>query len=215
MTEIAVLGSGAVGTSLATGLAAAGHRVLTGSSRPGRPRPADDPAPAAGVRFTGHAEAVRGAGIVFNTTPGEVSVALLRDLEPALRGRVLVDVSNAAERSPEGFPVAPLYPHSSLAEEIQRVLPRTRVVKALNTMDHSVMTAPRILPAPATAFLSGDDAGAKAELAALLGDLGWPREWILDLGGLYTARALEWTVLMLGPFITRHGFVPFGLSIAH
>ncbi|WP_330335527.1 NAD(P)-binding domain-containing protein (plasmid) [Streptomyces sp. NBC_00536] len=215
MTRIAVLGSGAVGTSLATGLAAAGHRVLTGSTRPDRPRPADDPALAAGVRFTGHAEAAEHARIVFNTTPGEVSVALLRDLEPALRGRILVDVSNAAERSPEGFPAAPLYPHSSLAEEIQRVLPRTSVVKALNTMDHSVMTAPRILPAPATAFLSGDDPRAKEELSALLGDLGWPREWILDLGGLYTARALEWTVLMLGPFITRHGFVPFGLAIAH
>lgn len=107
MTRIAVLGSGAVGTSLATGLAAAGHRVLTGSTRPDRPRPADDPALAAGVRFTGHAEAAEHARIVFNTTPGEVSVALLRDLEPALRGRILVDVSNAAERSPEGFPAAP------------------------------------------------------------------------------------------------------------
>ncbi|MFE0510531.1 NADPH-dependent F420 reductase [Streptomyces sp. NPDC058964] len=213
MTDIAVLGSGTVGTSLALGLARAGHTVLIGTSRPER-------APSgelreAGVRLTTHASAVEPADVVFNTTPGELSVDILRPLEPQLRGRILVDVSNAHVRSPEGFPAAPVYPESSLAEELQKALPRTRVVKSLNTMDSRVMINPSVLPVPATACVSGDDAGAKETLVGLLRDLGWKDEWILDLGGLYNARAQEWVVLMLGPFVTRHGLVPFSLAIVH
>ncbi|MET9958587.1 NAD(P)-binding domain-containing protein [Streptomyces sp. NPDC006326] len=215
MSTVALLGSGSVGATLAAGFARAGHTVLIGSGDPGR-RAADAGAlTAAGVRFTRRAEAAGAADVVFNATPGEASVELLRALEPQLRGRVLVDVANSAVRGPEGFPVAPLYPDSSLAEEIQRVLPHTAVVKSLNTMDSAVMVDPRILSSPPTAFLAGDDARAKAAAAELLDGLGWPKEWILDLGGLYNARALEWNYLMLGPFIRAHGPVPFSLAISH
>ena len=50
---------------------------------------------------------------------------------------------------------------SALAEQLQHSLPGTRVVKTLNTMLFSVMTAPATLTQPPTAFLSGDDTDAK------------------------------------------------------
>ncbi len=213
-TTIAVLGSGKVGSSLAAGLASAGREVLIGSGDPQRRRASDDALRTAGVRIAGRAEAAGAAGIVVNTMPGEVSVDLLRQLEPELRGKILVDVSNAAERGPQGFPTVLLYPGSSLAEAIQQVLPQTSVVKALNTMDHTVMVGPRSLSSPVTAFVAGDDAEAKAVVAALLADLGWPADWVLDIGGTEAARVIESAVLMLGPFVTAHGYVPFGLAIA-
>ncbi|WP_331742250.1 NAD(P)-binding domain-containing protein (plasmid) [Streptomyces sp. NBC_00876] len=212
MSSVAVLGTGTVGITLAVAFVRAGHTVLVGSGDPSRPQ--EDLA-RAGVRVTGHAEAVEAADFVFNATPGEISAELLGGLEPALRGRILVDVSNAAVRGPDGFPTGPLDPNTSVAEEIQKALPDTRVIKTLNTMDQRVMVDPAILPVPPTAFLAGNSPQAKAAVGALLHDLGWKDEWLLDLGGLTAARALECSYVMLGPIINRYGFAPFSLAIAH
>ena len=90
-----------------------------------------------------------------------------------------------------------LYPNGSLAEEIQKALPGTRVVKSMNTMNTSVMEDPAALSGPSSIFVSGDDASAKQTVKELLRDLGWPQEWIVDLGGLATARGPEHMFLML------------------
>jgi predicted dinucleotide-binding enzyme len=100
------------------------------------------------------------------------------------------------------------------AVKLQAALPDTRVVKSLNTMLFTVMTNPRSLATPPTAFVSGNDADAKAQVSALLGELGWPPEWIMDLGGLESARATEALILMVPYVLRRHGFSPFALTVA-
>jgi predicted dinucleotide-binding enzyme len=111
-----------------------------------------------------------------------------------------------------GLPAELLYPGSSLTEQLQAALPDTHVVKTLNTMLYTVMTAPTQAP---TVFLSGDDAQAKQVVARLLTDLGWHQEWITDLGGIETARATEAAVLFVPHVIRSRGFAPFAISIAH
>ena len=129
-----------------------------------------------------------------------------------LDGKILVDVSNATERT-EGGPGPLVYPGSSLAEHLQEALPDTRVVKTLNTMLFMVMTAPGSLSHPATAFLSGDDADAKATVLGLLADLGWPAEQVLDLGGVATARGPEALILLVPDVLRARGFAPVAISI--
>jgi predicted dinucleotide-binding enzyme len=208
---IAVIGTGSVGTTLATALARAGHAVTAGSRDP-RPRAADWSAP---VPLTGMADAVAHADVVVNATPGSESIDLLRPLAPQLAGAVLVDVANAVEQGPDGFATALRYPGSSLAEELQLALPDARVVKTLNTIGPaSAMAAPGALATPPSAFLSGDDAAARRLVAALLADLGWRPEWVIDLGGLATARVTEAFVLLVRPLVQALGPVPFGLAVA-
>jgi 8-hydroxy-5-deazaflavin:NADPH oxidoreductase len=155
------------------------------------------------------------ADVVVNATPGRESVDLLRPLAQRLAGTVLVDVANAVEHGPDGFAESLHYPESSLAEELQRSLPDTRVVKTLNTLGPAeAMITPGALATPPSAFLSGDDDGAKQVAAALLGDLGWRPEWIIDLGGLSTARVTEAFVLLVRPLVQALGPVPFGLAVA-
>jgi 8-hydroxy-5-deazaflavin:NADPH oxidoreductase len=209
--KIAVLGTGNVGTTLAAALARAGHAVTAGSRDPGR-RAAGWSAP---VPLAGLAEAAEGADVVVNATPGHASVDLLRPLAPHLAGTVLVDVANAVEQGPDGFATSLRYPAWSLAEELQRALPDARVVKTLNTLGPAAaMVAPRTLATPPSAFLSGDDDTAKQAAATLLGDLGWATEWIIDLGGLSTARVTEAFVLLVRPLVQALGPVPFGLAVA-
>lgn len=130
-----------------------------------------------------------------------------------LQGRILVDVSNATVDGPDGLPTDLLYPGSSLAEQLQEALPGTRVVKTLNTMLYTVMTAPAALTQTPTVFLSGKDPEAKQVVRGLLADLGWQQEWITDLGGIETARAAEAAILFVPHVIRSSGFAPFAISI--
>ncbi|MFE2877322.1 NADPH-dependent F420 reductase [Streptomyces roseus] len=196
MSEIAVLGNGRVGGNLAAALTRAGHRVTVADRTQGAA-----------------AEAARTARIVINATPGAGSLERLTALREELRGKILVDVSNATTDGPDGLPEDLLYPGSSLAERLQEALPETRVVKTLNTMLFPVMTAPATLAQPPTAFLSGEDPQAKQSVRELLTDLGWSKEWITDLGGIRTARATEAAILFVPHVIRSSGFTPFALSI--
>lgn len=211
MTAIGILGAGRVGTGLARGLARAGHDVVVGRRAPA----ASDPTgPGAEIRCTDQRTAAATADIVIHAAPGDTALERLRSLEGELAGKILVDVSNATHDGPDGLPGDLVFPDGSLAERLQRALPATRVVKTLNTMLFTVMTAPGALSAPPTAYLSGDDRAAKDTVSALLADLGWQPGWIEDLGGISTARATEALVLLVPHVLRRNGFAPFAVSLA-
>ncbi|MGV9823568.1 NADPH-dependent F420 reductase [Nocardia xishanensis] len=197
MSKITILGGGRVGGGLATALTRAGHEVTVADRSPGAA-----------------ADAARTGQIVINATPGAGSLERLAELREELRGKILVDVSNATVDGPDGLPADLVYPGSSLAEQLQEALPETHVVKTLNTMLHSVMTAPAALTQTPTAFLSGKDPEAKQVVRGLLADLGWHQEWITDLGGIETARAAEAAILFVPHVIRSSGFAPFAISIA-
>jgi 8-hydroxy-5-deazaflavin:NADPH oxidoreductase len=211
VANIAILGSGRVGSALATKLAAAGHNVTIGSRNPSE---AAEKLAGAAVHVAKPDEAAAAAEIVVNATPGESSLDRLAAIRDALAGKLLIDVSNATARSADGMPSGLAYPNSSLAEHLQQALPDTRVVKALNTMLFLVMVDPRSLGVPPVAFLSGDDEDAKATTAALLGDLGWPADWIEDLGDITSARGPEAMVLIVPSIMRSRGMVPFALTVA-
>ncbi|WNG28354.1 NADP oxidoreductase [Cystobacter fuscus] len=211
MNRIGILGTGRVATALATRLASTGRDVMIGTRNV-----ADASARWTGpaVTFATHSQTAREAALLINATPGDTSLERLGALREELDGKILVDVSNATRRGAEGLPAGLLYPDSSLAEHLQQALPGTRVVKTLNTMLFTVMVAPRGLSVPPTAFLSGNDGEAKATVRELLHDLGWPPDWIEDLGDIFTARGTEALMLLVPHLIRRRGFAPFALTVA-
>jgi len=207
---IGILGAGRVGTTLAGKLAQAGHDIAVGTRTGTRPDDWTGPS----FEFADHQATARRAEIVINATPGDSALERLTALREPLAGKILIDVSNATRHGADSMPGALSYPGGSLAEHLQDALPDTRVVKTLNTMLFTVMADPRSLSIPPTAFLSGNDPDAKAVVGDLLGDLGWPPEWIMDLGNLATARGTEALVLLVPHVIRGRGFAPFALTLA-
>lgn len=189
-----VLGTGTVGNSISRRLVELGHEVCMGSRDAANPK-AVAFADSAGERGrTGtFADAARFGETVVNATDGAASIdALTAASADALQGKVLIDVANFLDRSGEGMPAVGAALDESLAERIQAAFPEARVVKTLNTVNHEVMVDPAgLLADTGNIFVSGDDADAKAQVAALLESFGWPRDSILDLGGLETARGVE------------------------
>jgi 8-hydroxy-5-deazaflavin:NADPH oxidoreductase len=177
--KIGVLGTGNVGRTIAAKLVELGHDVRVGS------RTAKDDA----VTF---ADAAAHGELVFNCTAGDASLGALRMAEEEnLADKILVDVANPLDFSQGMPPILAVCNADSLGEEIQRSFPRSKVVKALNTVNCNVMVDPSVVPGEHDAFVCGNDEGAKNEVRELLGSFGWPAERIYDLGDITAARGTE------------------------
>lgn len=199
--QIGILGTGNVAQALARHWLATGHKITYGSRDP--MAKGDLGAPVASLEA-----AVESGDVVVNATPGSASVEIVEQIgASAFAGKILVDVSNQASQSFEL-----VYPNSSIAEKLQAALPEAKVVKTMNTAAMMVMTEPRSLP-PSTVFLSGDDKDAKATVASLLGDFGWPSESIVDLGGIASARGPEHFIPLFGALMRSLGTPKFNIRV--
>ena len=152
--------------------------------------------------------------IVFNCTKGDASLsALALAGADKLRGKVLVDVSNPLDFS-RGMPPSLFVANTdSLGEQIQRALPRTKVVKTLNTVNAFIMVDPKSLAgADHTMFVAGNDAGAKATVTNLLREgFGWKD--VLDVGDITAARATEGYVQLWGRLFGVVGGANFSVKV--
>ena len=200
--KIAVLGTGAVGRTIAGRLSALGHEVTIGTRDPretvartacdamGNPPFSEWAAVHDTVSLASYAEAASTAELLVLATNGSGALPALEEAgADHLDGKVLVDTSNPLDFS-AGFPPTLFVKDTdSLGEQLQRAFPEVRVVKALNTMTADVMVDPASLGAESSVFLSGDDAAAKATVTELLRSFGHTD--VIDLGGIETARGTE------------------------
>ena len=192
--DIAVLGTGSAGRTIAARLDELGHPVTIGTRDPAGTADREEYAAWAagepGVTLATFQEAAAGAELVFLVTSGDAALDVL-DLAGAgnLDGKVVVDVTNPLDFSAGFPPTLSVKDTDSLGEQLQRAHPGARVVKALNTMNASVMVRPDSLSEPTTAFVAGDDEEAKAVVTGLLEDFGHTD--VIDLGDISMARGTE------------------------
>jgi predicted dinucleotide-binding enzyme len=192
--QIGVLGTGMVGSTLATKLIELGESVMIGS------RAADSSGALAWQRAVGgkgrcgtFAESAAFGEIVFNCTNGANSMESLGTLSgDELHGKTLIDVANPLVFGAGGAPEMTVCNTDSLGEQIQRAFPDAQVVKVLNTVNCKVMIDPALIPGEHHLFICGNDAAAKRDVAGKLSRwFGWNPERIVDLGDITGARATE------------------------
>lgn len=191
--KIAVFGTGGVGETIGSKLVELGHEVKMGS------RTANNEKAAAWAKKAGakasagtFAEAAKFGELIFNATLGAGSVEAFKMAgEESCTGKTVVDISNPLDFS-KGFPPFLFVSNTdSLAETLQRAVPKAKVVKALNTMPAALMVNPRLLKDSHHTFVAGSDEGAKTQVKALLASFGWTADEVIDVGDLTGARALE------------------------
>lgn len=191
--KVGVLGTGAVGQTLAGKLVSVGHQVVMGARQAGNDRAAAWAASAGPSASAGtFADAAAHGDLIVNATAGTASLDAL-DAAGAdnLAGKVLVDVANPLDFSAGMPPSLSVCNTDSLGERIQQRFPEARVVKTLNTVNADVMVQPGIVPGSHTMFLCGNDATAKQEVRTLLESFGWRPADLLDLGDIGGSRGME------------------------
>ena len=182
--SIAILGTGNMAKGLAGLFDAAGYDVVIGSRDPLR---AAEAARTIGPRVagTGLAEAAAGADTVVLAIPFDGAADVLAAAGD-LTGKIVIDITNPLTADYAGLTIG----HStSAAEEIARLVPGARVVKAFNTVFAGVLQAGgKVGGQPVTVFIAGDDEAATQAVEALAAKAGFA---VQQAGALARARYLE------------------------
>jgi predicted dinucleotide-binding enzyme len=203
--KIGVLGSGAVGQTIAGKLAELGHQVAVGTRDPQKLQEWKQQI-GENVDVVSFANAAAHGEILFNATSGSGALPAL-ELAGAnnLRDKMVIDISNPLDFS-KGFPpTLSVVNDDSLGEQIQRAYPEAKVVKGLNTVTAALMVNPgQLADGDHHLIICGNDSEAKAKTIQLLKEwFGWKN--IIDLGDITMARGTE----MLLPLWLRM-YVAFG-----
>ena len=105
-----------------------------------------------------------------------------------LAGKVVIDATNPLRFEPNAPPSLVLGHTDSGGEQVQRWLPKARVVKAFNFVGNAHMFRPEFPGGPPDMLICGNDADAKQKVTGILKEFGWP---VIDIGGIEGARLLE------------------------
>ena len=187
--RVGVLGSGIVGTTLATGFLKHGHEVLLGSRTPQK---LEGWAAANPRGKTGNfAEAARFGEVVVLAVKGSAAwEALRRAGEENLAGKLVIDTCNPIADAPPTNGVLQFFTvtNESLMEQLQMQFAEVRLVKAFSSVCSALMVNPDLEGGRPTMFICGYDEDAKKTVTAILDQFGWEAA---DMGGAAAARAIE------------------------
>ncbi|MEW5930965.1 MAG: NAD(P)-binding domain-containing protein [Gemmatimonadota bacterium] len=199
--EIAVIGTGRMGTALARSIGEHVAPPLWVSRDAGR-----------------LAERIRGEGIRAQPATQEDALAAadlvvptlwfrdllpwLESVRPALAGKIVMDISNPFDDTFEAF-TTPF--DTSSAEEVQRAVPEARVVGAFKNTYWKVFEVPDREPFPSDVLVTGDDADARRAVIELLRPLPFR---FLDAGVLANSRTVERMTLLSREIALREGHHP-------
>lgn len=188
MTRLGVLGSGAVGQTLARGLKKHGYEVRIASRTPDK---LADFTAKAGIAAATPGDVARWADGLVLAVAGRVAADAIREAGVEnVNGKLVIDVTNPLSGEPPDDGVLRVFtgPNSSLMEDLQRAFPDVKFVKAFNSVGNALMVNPSFPGGPPTMFYCGNDAGAKKAVARIIEQFGWEPA---DMGTAAAARALE------------------------
>ena len=166
---IAVLGTGDVGSALATGWARAGHHVILGSRRPDSERIRRAVADIGAREAADHADAARRADVTVVAVPGDQVDSLITGLGDALRGRTAIDATNS------------MSPGADTLHHVDALTTAgATTYRAFNTTGWEQMAQPRFGPQCADMPYSGPDGSERHVVDRLVDDLGFRAIWLGD-----------------------------------
>ena len=209
MSAITIIGAGGMAAAIGSLAAKTGHTVEVMSRDAAKARALTE------QLGDGATTATFGAAptgdIVILAVPYSAVLDVVKQYGEALAGKLLVDITNPVASDHTSF----VTPGDSFgAQEIAKAAPAdAEVIKAFNTLFSHVLAAGSFQSQPLDVFLAGDDAQAKARVAAFIESLGLRP---MDTGQLPMARTLEHACLLSLGLLThsvKHTNYSIGVSL--
>jgi len=183
--KIGIIGSGNVGSALGKIWGKNGHEIRFSSRNPEKLK---DLAESIGknASYGLPVEAAKFGEVIVLAVPWGQAENAIKSAE-SLEGKILIDCTNPLKPDYSGLAVGGT---TSAAEEVARLAPGAKVIKAFHTTFAALMQSESRMfgSINPTGFYCGDDAAAKAVVANLIQETGLEP---LDVGPLANARYLE------------------------
>lgn len=195
--KIGILGTGAVAQTIGSALLQKGQEVMLGSRTTTNEKAtawaAKNPGSAGHSLFE---DAAIFGELIFLCVNGSVASEVLQQAgSDHFAGKIVIDLTNPLDFS-KGMPpsLIPKYSNTySLGEEVQKLLPEAKIVKALNTITANLMVNANLVnDGNHHLFICGNDMDAKIKIKNFLAtNFNWKVENILDMGTIQSARLTE------------------------
>jgi predicted dinucleotide-binding enzyme len=170
--QIAIIGTGNVGGTLAVKWAEAGHQIHLGVRDTGNFK-GSDLLDKPNIKATSIVEAVQGSDVILVATPAPLAIDVARSLGDT-SGKVIIDAMNIVmERGPEGY--------SNTSDAIIDHTDSREVVKCFNTTGYNNMENPKYSDHSIDMFMCGDSQRGKETARKLALDAGFAECY--DIGG--------------------------------
>ncbi len=131
------------------------------------------------------------ADIIIPAVKYEVEKELAEKIREVSTQKVVISISNPLNENYDGLVTAP---HTSAAEELQKILPHSKVVKAFNTVLASDFSQPAVGGQQVDSFVAGNDKEALETVSDLVIATGLHP---IVAGGLSASRTLENMAVLL------------------
>lgn len=181
--KIAVLGSGAVGITLANGFEQLGNSVVLAN------RSGHDVEGWSGKVST-YTAASKIADIVVLAVKGLVAEEVIQQTKANVKNKIVIDTTNPIAGTPPENGVIKYFTSldESLMERLQTIAPDANFVKAFSSVGNAFMVNPKFKDTKPTMFICGNSPEAKDKVTRILDNFGWETQ---DVGGVKSARAIE------------------------
>jgi predicted dinucleotide-binding enzyme len=183
--KIGIIGSGNVGSALGKIWGKNGHEIRFSSRNPEKLKALAESI-GKNASYSLPVEAAKFGEVIALAVPwGQAEDAIKS--AGSLEGKILIDCTNPLKPDYSGLAVGGT---TSAAEEVARLAPGAKVIKAFHTTFAALMQSESRMfgSINPTGFYCGDDAAAKAVVANLIQETGLEP---LDVGPLANARYLE------------------------
>jgi len=177
--NIGIIGAGNVGGSLGRLLAAKGHQVMFGVRDIQKVQSLLAEAGANAKAGTVGDAVAFGEAVILAVRPDSLHEIVSEGGD--WTGKIVIDAMNR-------FTPPPADTAGSVAEDVARLIPGAKVVKAFNTIGAENYGQPQFGSQAATMLICGDDPDAKSVVAGLAEQFGFE---VIDAGHLSAASMLE------------------------
>ncbi len=142
------------------------------------------------VKLGTFADAAKFGEILFIATFGNAATnAIELAGKENFAGKVVIDTTNPLDPSKGVPPAFTATPGNSLGEQIQKLLPSAKVVKAFNTLNMHIIVSPKREEGDPVLLIAGNDESAKKQVAEIAKGWGWKD--IVDYGDISESFWLE------------------------
>ncbi len=184
--KIGFIGTGQVGGTPAKRFGAKGHSLFLGA-RDISNLQVNELAMSIGAnaQVMSVLESIESSEIVFLATPWNSVEAVAKEYSKYLEGKILVDCTNPLKIDLSGLVISG---DDSGGESLQRSLPKTKVIKAFNTVGFNIMANPTIEDRKVAMYFCGNDEEARHKTQNLIQEIGFQP---LEAGDIKSSRLLE------------------------